>query len=174
VKSIPDFPEVARRTALSAYRRVANANSSANLRLTAQEDLINVKPYHVFSKSRVTKSLLALKILFLVAQSCAVTKSCIRYRKVPLRRVGSKRGGNTVRSSSSAFVATPRVPALPLEASRSGDDIWEQVTCRQHAWEYQKSRDAWWIAGRVTNSTTNRHNDARALFVRNKRASAFA
>jgi hypothetical protein len=41
--------------------------------------------------------------------------------------------------SSNAFVATPRAPALPLRSiTRSGDDIWEQVTCRQHGWEYQK------------------------------------
>jgi hypothetical protein len=58
-ESIPDFPEVVSRTALSAYRRVANANSSANLRLTAQEDVINIKPYHLLDNPVLHKSLFA-------------------------------------------------------------------------------------------------------------------
>jgi hypothetical protein len=41
VYSTPDFPRVAKLTAVSAYRRAAVANFAANDRLMAQDDVID-------------------------------------------------------------------------------------------------------------------------------------
>jgi hypothetical protein len=60
---MPDFPEVARHMALSAYRRPATANFSASTRLTLQEDVIAVESSIHCINFALHEARLGLKIL---------------------------------------------------------------------------------------------------------------